>query len=107
MTDHRGVIFEAAKSLIVDQVNPCDYEVGVADAISPDTPLRGAPLWLDELDIVEIEIGLEIEFAIDIPDGDTDAVVTVGDLVAYIATRISARAGAAAPPSPGDPNAAA
>ena len=41
-------------------------------------------LGADSLDLVELIMALEEEFGIEIPDGDAEKVVTVGDVVSYI-----------------------
>ena len=41
-------------------------------------------LGLDSLDLVELIMGIEEEFNIEIPDGEAEKVVTVGDVVEYI-----------------------
>lgn len=44
-------------------------------------------LGADSLDIVEIIMALEEEFAIEIPDEQAEKIKTVGDVVAYIKKR--------------------
>lgn len=46
-------------------------------------------LGLDSLDVVEVFMGLEDEFGIEIPDDDMDACTTVQGVVAYINERIA------------------
>ena len=41
-------------------------------------------LGADSLDLVELIMGIEEEFNIEIPDGEAEKVVTVGDVVEYI-----------------------
>ena len=41
-------------------------------------------LGADSLDVVEIIMGLEEEFEINIPDGDAEKLPTVGAIVAYV-----------------------
>jgi NADH dehydrogenase (ubiquinone) 1 alpha/beta subcomplex 1, acyl-carrier protein len=41
-------------------------------------------LGLDSLDIVEVVMAIEDEFAIEIPDTEADAIVSIGDAVEYI-----------------------
>jgi hypothetical protein len=50
------------------------------------------------LDIVEMVIELEKEFAIDLPDGELRLAETVGDLVALVATRSGLAASASEAP---------
>ena len=44
-------------------------------------------LGADSLDIVELIMGLETEFDIEIPDEDAEKITTVGDAVNYIKER--------------------
>lgn len=44
-------------------------------------------LGADSLDIVELIMGLETEFDIEIPDEDAEKISTVGDAVNYIKER--------------------
>ena len=45
-------------------------------------------LGADSLDIVELIMGLETEFDIEIPDEDAEKITTVGDAVEYIKDHI-------------------
>ena len=70
-------ILEKVKEVIVEQL-------GVEDeVIKPDTSFID-DLGADSLDIVELIMALEEEFDLEIPDGDAEKVVTVGDVVEYI-----------------------
>ncbi|EFJ04890.1 hypothetical protein SELMODRAFT_104768 [Selaginella moellendorffii] len=46
-------------------------------------------LGLDSLDAVEVVMALEDEFKIEIPDSDSDKIVSCADAIEYIATRPS------------------
>lgn len=46
-------------------------------------------LGADSLDAVEIVIGLEDEFSIEIPDEDAEPWKTVGDIITYIEGRVA------------------
>ena len=70
-------IFEKAKSIIVEQLGVAESAV-VQDASFIDD------LGADSLDIVELIMALEEEFDMEIPDGDAEKIVTVGDVVEYI-----------------------
>jgi len=70
-------IFEKAKSIIVEQLGVAEAAV-VQDASFIDD------LGADSLDIVELIMALEEEFDMEIPDGDAEKIVTVGDVVEYI-----------------------
>jgi len=69
--------FEKVKALIVEQLE--------ADAtkITMDTDIM-KDLEADSLDAVEIILGVEEEYGIEIPDEDAENLVTVGDIVNYI-----------------------
>ena len=70
-------VFEKVKEIIVEQL-------GVAeDAVTEEASFID-DLGADSLDIVELIMALEEEFDIEIPDGDAEKVVTVGDVVDYI-----------------------
>lgn len=69
--------FDKIKDLIVDQL-------GVEpDMVTMDTNMM-KDLEADSLDAVEIILGAEEEFDIEIPDEEAENFVTVGDLVNYI-----------------------
>ena len=46
--------------------------------------VRLADLGADSLDIVELIMGLETEFDLEIPDEEAEKIRTVGDAVSYI-----------------------
>jgi NADH dehydrogenase (ubiquinone) 1 alpha/beta subcomplex 1, acyl-carrier protein len=58
-----------------DQVDPT--KVTAATKFADD-------LGLDSLDIVEVVMAIEDEFAIEIPDTEADAIASIGDAVEYI-----------------------
>jgi len=69
--------FETIRNLIVDQL-------GIdADAIELDTNMM-KDLEADSLDAVEIILGIEEEFGIEIPDEEAEKFETVRDLVNYV-----------------------
>ncbi|MCL2859867.1 MAG: acyl carrier protein [Oscillospiraceae bacterium] len=70
-------IFEKVKSIIVEQLGVAESTVTMEASFIDD-------LGADSLDIVELVMGLEEEFSIEIPDADAEKVVTVGDVVEYI-----------------------
>ena len=65
--------FERVKNVIVDQLSVDADEVTFVD-----------DLGADSLDVVELIMGLETEFDIEIPDEDAEKISTVGDAVEYI-----------------------
>lgn len=72
--------FEKVREVIVDQLG-VDEEDVTMDANFVDD------LGADSLDIVELIMGLETEFDIEIPDEDAEKIATVGDAVNYIKER--------------------
>ena len=69
--------FERVKNVIVDQLSVDADEVTLEASFVDD-------LGADSLDVVEIIMGLETEFDIEIPDEDAEKISTVGDAVEYI-----------------------
>ncbi|KAJ1459301.1 acyl carrier protein [Pelagophyceae sp. CCMP2097] len=48
-------------------------------------------LALDSLDIVEVVMAIEEEFAIEIPDNEADKILTIADAVDYVSTHPMAK----------------
>lgn len=69
--------FEKIKAVIVDQLG-IDESAVTMDASFVDD------LGADSLDIVELIMGLETEFDIEIPDEEAENITTVSDAVNYI-----------------------
>ena len=69
--------FEKIKEIIVDQLGVEE------DMITMDTNMM-KDLEADSLDAVEIILGVEDEFEIEIPDDVAEKFETVGDLVSYV-----------------------
>ena len=69
--------FERVKNVIVDQLSVDADEVTLEASFVDD-------LGADSLDVVELIMGLETEFDIEIPDEDAAQISTVGDAVEYI-----------------------
>ena len=69
--------FERVKNVIVDQLSVDADEVTSEASFVDD-------LGADSLDVVELIMGLETEFDIEIPDEDAEKISTVGDAVEYI-----------------------
>ena len=72
--------FEKVKNVLMDQLG-VDESVITMDSSFVDD------LGADSLDIVELIMGLETEFDIEIPDEDAEKITTVGDAVNYIKER--------------------
>ena len=70
-------IFEKVKAIIVEQLGAEESAIALESSFIDD-------LEADSLDIVELIMGIEEEFGIEIPDADAEKVVTVGDVVDYI-----------------------
>ena len=70
-------IFEKVKNIIVDLLQVSE------DAVTEEAHFID-DLGADSLDLVELIMGIEEEFNIEIPDGEAEKVVTVGDVVNYI-----------------------
>ena len=69
--------FERVKNVIVDQLSVDADEVTLEASFVDD-------LGADSLDVVELIMGLETEFDIEIPDEDAEKISTVADAVEYI-----------------------
>ena len=70
-------IAERIKSIIVEQLGVELAEVTPEASFIED-------LGADSLDIVELVMAFEEEFGIEVPDGDAEKLLTVGDVVKYI-----------------------
>ena len=76
-----AVDFEKVKMIIVDQLGVGESEVTPNASFVDD-------LGADSLDTVELVMALEEEFDIEIPDEDAENIITVGDVVKYIETKL-------------------
>ena len=74
-------IFEKIKKIIVDLLQVSEDTVTLESHFIDD-------LGADSLDLVELIMGIEEEFNIEIPDGEAEKVVTVGDVFEYIKENI-------------------
>jgi acyl carrier protein len=74
-------VAEKVKKMIVEQLGVNEAEV-VPEAKFIDD------LGADSLDIVELIMALEDEYAIEIPDEDAEKIETVGDAIRYIEEHI-------------------
>ena len=70
-------IFEKVKLIVVNQLGIEENNVKMEATFVDD-------LSADSLDIVELIMGIEEEFDLEIPDSDAERIVTVGDVVEYI-----------------------
>ncbi len=76
-------VFEKAKAVVIDQLGVEEEKVTMEASFVDD-------LGADSLDIVELIMGLETEFDIEIPDEDAEKISTVGDAVNYIVAKENA-----------------
>ncbi|SFI92029.1 Acyl carrier protein [Terrisporobacter petrolearius] len=74
-------MFEKIRDIIVEQLG-----LDGKDGLSMETSLK-EDLDADSLDAVEVIMGLEEEFDIEIPDEDAENFKTIGDIVEYIENR--------------------
>ena len=71
------MVFDKIRDIIVEQLS-VDKSL-----VTADTNLM-KDLGADSLDAVEIIMGIEEEFGIEIPDDEAEKFQTVGDLVKYV-----------------------
>ena len=69
--------FERVKKVLVEQLDVSEDEVTPQASIVDD-------LHADSLDVVEIIMGLEEEFEIEIPDEDAEKITTVQQIIDYV-----------------------
>ncbi|MCE5229220.1 acyl carrier protein [bacterium] len=73
-------VAERVKSIVVE-------ELGVSeDQVKPEAKFQD-DLGADSLDLVELVMRFEEEFGIEIPDEDTEKIVTVDDAVKYMTAK--------------------
>ena len=69
------------KEIVMDRLNAEEDQIKPEASFVED---RGA----DSLDIVELIMGIEEEFDIEIPDEDAEKLTTVGEAMAYVKTKL-------------------
>lgn len=69
--------FDRVKKVVVEQLDVNEDEVTPTASFVDD-------LGADSLDVVELVMGLEEEFDVEIPDEDAEKITTVQDAVGYI-----------------------
>lgn len=72
---------ERVKKVVVDKLNVTESEVTEEASFMDD-------LGADSLDVVELVMGFEEEFGVQIPDEDAEKIQTVKQAVEYIDSRI-------------------
>ena len=75
--------FERVKKVLVEQLDVSEEEVVPPASIIDD-------LKADSLDVVEIIMGLEEEFDIEIPDDDAEKITTVQQIIDYVDAKTNA-----------------
>ena len=75
-------IFDKVKEIIIEQLGVPETAITTEASFIDD-------LGADSLDIVELIMALEEEFDTEIPDGDAEKIVTVGDVVDYIKDHVA------------------
>ena len=73
---------ERTKKVVIDKLQRNEHEVTENTSFQDD-------LGADSLDVVELVMGLEDEFQIQIPDEDAEQIKTVGQAVKYIEEKIA------------------
>ena len=74
---------DRVKKVVVEQLDVNEEEVSPEASFVDD-------LGADSLDVVELVMGLEEEFDIEIPDEDAEKIATVADAVSYIEEKTKA-----------------
>jgi acyl carrier protein len=76
-----GDVFERVKKIIVDRLGVEESKVTMDATFRDD-------LGADSLDVIELVMELEDEFGMQFSDEDSEKIVTVGDAVKYIESRL-------------------
>lgn len=61
-----------------------------ADELRPDRPLRGQ-IDLDSMDWLNFLLGLHEKLQVDIPEGDYVKLITLNDILTYLAAKLAAK----------------
>ena len=69
--------FDRVRKVVVEQLDVAEDEVTPQASFVDD-------LGADSLDVVELVMGLEEEFDVEIPDEDAEKITTVQEAVSYI-----------------------
>lgn len=73
-------MLEKIKEIIVDQLNVD------ADAVTPEAKFK-EDLEADSLDLFELVMALEEEYGVEIPSEDLEKLLTVQDVIDYLADK--------------------
>ena len=71
------MVFDKIKQIIVEQLQVEPEKVALETSLMKD-------LEADSLDAVEIIMGIETEFGIEIPDDEAEKFQSIGDIVKYV-----------------------
>jgi acyl carrier protein len=71
------MVFEKVKKIIVEQLQVEESSVALETSLMKD-------LEADSLDAVEIIMGIETEFGIEIPDDEAEKFQSIGDIVKFV-----------------------
>ena len=77
----RDEIFSKLKEIIIEKLHVNENDITLDAKFTDD-------LGADSLDIIEIMMQIESEFNVEIPDEDAQKMVTLRDLVDYIADKM-------------------
>ena len=75
-------VLSKLKEIVMDRLNAEE------DQIKPEASFV-EDLGADSLDIVELIMGIEEEFDIEIPDEDAEKLTTVGEAMEYVKTKLA------------------
>ncbi len=78
MDEHE--IIEKIKDVVADKLDANREDIQLESSFIED-------LSADSLDVVELIMGLEDEFGIEISDDQAEGILTVGDAVAFVSER--------------------
>ncbi|MCD8233278.1 MAG: acyl carrier protein [Cloacibacillus porcorum] len=70
------------KEIVMDRLNAEEDQIKLEASFVED-------LGADSLDIVELIMGIEEEFDIEIPDEDAEKLTTVGEAMEYVKTKLA------------------
>lgn len=80
-----ATVEERVKKIIIEELGVND------DQVKPEAKFTD-DLGADSLDQVELIMRFEEEFGLEIPDEDTEKIVTVGNAVAYVSEKCGSEA---------------